>query len=54
MSMDRRSFIKILGAGVAGLVVGSVLGWVTRPSEVQEITRTVTVTAPGAVERKLP
>ncbi|MEM0262509.1 MAG: ABC transporter substrate-binding protein [Nitrososphaerota archaeon] len=53
MSIDRRSFIKILGAGVAGLVVGSVLGWVTRPSEVQEITRTVTVTAPGAVERKL-
>jgi len=54
MSVDRRDFIKILGAGAAGLVVGAVLGWATKPSEVQEITRTVTVTTPGVVERRLP
>gem|GEM_PF-3232016 len=28
--MSRRDFIRIVGAGVAGLAVGSVLGWVLR------------------------
>jgi branched-chain amino acid transport system substrate-binding protein len=49
---SRRDFIKTVAAGVGGLVVGSVLGWALKPTEVREVTRTVNVTVP--VERKLP
>ncbi|MDM7275615.1 MAG: ABC transporter substrate-binding protein [Thermoprotei archaeon] len=54
MSVDRRGFIKTLGAGVVGLAVGAVLGWAAKPLEVREVTKTETVTVPGVVERKLP
>ena len=50
--VSRRDFIRTVGAGVAGLAVGSVLGWALKPGEVKEVVETVTVTAP--VERRLP
>jgi len=56
--VSRRDFLKLTGAGVIGLAVGSVLGWALKPAELREVTSTVTIprevtiTAPAV--RKLP
>ena len=52
--MERREFLRLVATGVGGLVVGAVLGWAFKPSEVREVIRTETVTITSPVERKLP
>jgi branched-chain amino acid transport system substrate-binding protein len=51
---SRRDFLRLVATGVGGLVIGSVLGWALKPSEVREVTRTETVTITSPVARKLP
>jgi peptide/nickel transport system substrate-binding protein len=41
---DRRSFLKIVGGTLAGLVVGSAAGYYLRSPEIREVIRTVTQT----------
>jgi len=49
MSSDRRSLLKLLGAGVAGLAVGLAGGFSAATTRVEEIVRTVTQTLPSGV-----
>ncbi|MEM4726445.1 MAG: hypothetical protein QXG63_05850, partial [Nitrososphaerales archaeon] len=41
---DRRSFLKIVGGTLVGLVVGSAAGYYLRSPEIREVIRTVTQT----------
>ncbi|MEM1546929.1 MAG: ABC transporter substrate-binding protein [Candidatus Methanomethylicia archaeon] len=46
----RRDFIKYLATGVGGLIVGAVIGYGAKPSEVREVVREATVTKEVAKE----
>lgn len=52
---ERRVFLKLIGAGVAGLVVGAIGGFLAAPPRVEEkvIVETVTVT-PTPVKKPVP
>jgi len=41
--ISRREFLRVTGVGVIGFAIGTVLGWASKPAEVREITRTVTI-----------
>jgi len=48
--VNRRDFLKVVGAGIAGLIVGFAGGWAAKPAErvTETVTRTVTTTVGGA------
>jgi len=39
--VDRRNYLKYVGAGIAGLAVGGALGYITAPGKIEKITETV-------------
>jgi branched-chain amino acid transport system substrate-binding protein len=42
--VDRRNYLKYVGAGIAGLAVGGALGYITAPGKIEKITETITKT----------
>jgi len=46
--INRREYIKYVGAGVAGLAVGGALGYLTAPGKIEKITETTTKTVAAA------
>ncbi len=46
-NVDRRTWLKVTGGAVAGLVVGGALGYVAKPAEIRTVTSTVTQTVTG-------
>ena len=47
--VDRRDYLKAVGAGIAGLVIGGVVGYISKPAGIVEKTTTVTETVPTTV-----